>query len=470
MASSRPKRRNAGNKMAKLLDEEEVDDFYSTTYGGFNEADEDNDYIMEKEVEDKVDSDFDIDEDDELVEDPSTIDEPKRKRKTFTKAYKDKPKKSELEKKKQQEQRPRAPKQHKTQSGLSTSAADYERKSTRVSTKAKSEQTRQRVQERDSERMDRKQAREEAMRRYKRSMKSPTQEERLAEAKITEVENLKSLDKYKQMEIEKKRCRYDKNFQSVPFIRYHSYAVEMAPGQTEDLNAKAVDVENGAQSEENLDVDNVDDKRDDETKDLVPKGNEDKVEDKDIKEENDIKDVETVQENKSSVEADDTEKSAEIINDVKMEADSAEDKDAKKMDDKENVESNQSLLEKIRYERTFISFHNDVGNKIYAKVFPRSDMVKPRRQTCPITLLPAKYFDPLTKTPYRDSQAFKILRESYYLYLENYSTEVDKEDEQFKAWLDMRKLERQNKLKSGDKDHLDNNGNEEVVVKTEIDD
>lgn len=46
MASSRPKRRNAGNKMAKLLDEEEVDEFYSTTYGGFDEADEDNDYML----------------------------------------------------------------------------------------------------------------------------------------------------------------------------------------------------------------------------------------------------------------------------------------------------------------------------------------------------------------------------------------------------------------------------------------
>lgn len=87
-----------------------------------------------------------------------------------------------------------------------------------------------------------------------------------------------------------------------------------------------------------------------------------------------------------------------------------------------------------------------------------------------ISRLPAKYFDPLTKTPYRDSQAFKILRESYYLYLENYSTDVDKEDEQFKAWLDMRKLERQNRMKLCDKEQLNNNGNEETVavVKTEV--
>lgn len=43
--AQRERRSNAGNRMAKLLDEEEdVDEFYSTTYGGFNEAEEDNDY------------------------------------------------------------------------------------------------------------------------------------------------------------------------------------------------------------------------------------------------------------------------------------------------------------------------------------------------------------------------------------------------------------------------------------------
>lgn len=44
MAASRPQRINAGNRMAKLLDEEEEDDFYKTTYGGFHEDEEDGDY------------------------------------------------------------------------------------------------------------------------------------------------------------------------------------------------------------------------------------------------------------------------------------------------------------------------------------------------------------------------------------------------------------------------------------------
>lgn len=45
MAASRERRGNAGNKMAKLLDEEEEDDFYKTSYGGFEETENDRDYM-----------------------------------------------------------------------------------------------------------------------------------------------------------------------------------------------------------------------------------------------------------------------------------------------------------------------------------------------------------------------------------------------------------------------------------------
>lgn len=44
MAASRERRHNAGNKIARLLDEEEEDDFYKTSYGGFQDVDNDNDY------------------------------------------------------------------------------------------------------------------------------------------------------------------------------------------------------------------------------------------------------------------------------------------------------------------------------------------------------------------------------------------------------------------------------------------
>lgn len=38
MAAERQPRHNAGNRMAKLLNEEEEDDFYKNTYGGFNDV------------------------------------------------------------------------------------------------------------------------------------------------------------------------------------------------------------------------------------------------------------------------------------------------------------------------------------------------------------------------------------------------------------------------------------------------
>lgn len=42
----REKRNNAGNRMAKLLDEEEEcqDEFYKQNYGGFEDSESDNEY------------------------------------------------------------------------------------------------------------------------------------------------------------------------------------------------------------------------------------------------------------------------------------------------------------------------------------------------------------------------------------------------------------------------------------------
>lgn len=45
MASTREKRTTAGNRLSKVLNEEvEADDFYATTYGGFDEVENDDDY------------------------------------------------------------------------------------------------------------------------------------------------------------------------------------------------------------------------------------------------------------------------------------------------------------------------------------------------------------------------------------------------------------------------------------------
>lgn len=45
MEDSRPRRENAGKNIGKILNQElDGDDFYSTTYGGFSESSEDEEY------------------------------------------------------------------------------------------------------------------------------------------------------------------------------------------------------------------------------------------------------------------------------------------------------------------------------------------------------------------------------------------------------------------------------------------
>lgn len=49
MAATRERRGNAGNKMSRLLDEEEEEDeFYKTSYGGFDDATDDREYVYAK--------------------------------------------------------------------------------------------------------------------------------------------------------------------------------------------------------------------------------------------------------------------------------------------------------------------------------------------------------------------------------------------------------------------------------------
>jgi len=64
-----------------------------------------------------------------------------------------------------------------------------------------------------------------------------------------------------------------------------------------------------------------------------------------------------------------------------------------------------------RCSRTFVSFtHNQTYNDIFSEL--NSSNCRHRR-LCPITGMPAQYFDPLTQMPYATLEAFKILRRIY---------------------------------------------------------
>lgn len=237
LATTRERRATAGNRYAKILNEAEEDEFFKTTYGGFIEEDNDCDYKEEKEVEDVTDSDISIDENDEVVS-GNEDDEPRKTRKAglFTKAYK--------------EPRPvpsvkpsvdaKEPKKKKMSLAFARKLRNekLERKSIRRSTAAKSAATRERVKSRIEIEKKRK------MRRTPRQETRLTQEQLLKEAKITEEENLKSLEKFQKMELEKKKIRFVRKAPTGPVVRYHSVAMPIIKvmgnegGQKEKVEAK----------------------------------------------------------------------------------------------------------------------------------------------------------------------------------------------------------------------------------------
>jgi len=197
MAASRARRTFAGAKMSGLLDKEEEDDFYKTTYGGFSEEVDDRDFNYNSPVEedDEVDSDFSIDENDEPKSDAEAEEEPRRKAAkrgagVQTKAYKEPARKPpDAPKPKQAPTQPRVHKQHRS-SVNALSSPEYGRRLTmRASTAQKTSEVIKSLKQRDAEARRRKLK----MKKHVKVVRKLTQEEILAEAKITERVNLASL-------------------------------------------------------------------------------------------------------------------------------------------------------------------------------------------------------------------------------------------------------------------------------------
>lgn len=216
-----------------------------------------------------MDSDFSIDENDEPVSD-NEEDTKKRKKPTNKRAYKEpaakkpaaSPNKEQKAKNKVKKIVTKRLKSKRTVnvngvsfghsfekqivtclwSNLQYTVLDSGKISLRKSTALKSAATEHRIK-----------ARTEAAKKKPKFLKSddwvPTQEELLEEALITEEENLASLEKFKQMEIEKKKTRPTKRIFSGPTIRYHSLSmplIEVLPKRTRESNRAAAQDESAA--------------------------------------------------------------------------------------------------------------------------------------------------------------------------------------------------------------------------------
>ncbi|XP_055679060.1 vacuolar protein sorting-associated protein 72 homolog [Lutzomyia longipalpis] len=366
MAATRERRCNAGNRIARLLDDEEEDDFYKTSYGGFQEAEDDKDYEQKDEEDDVVDSDFSIDENDEPVSDQEEERVTRKRRGVVTKAYKEPVKKQPVAKDKKAASAKPVQKKAAKPKGVEKrhpkfTVIDSGRKSFRRSTALKSAATQHRLKQLN-----------EAKKHKKVVVKTeewiPTQEELLEEALETEKENLKSLEKYQKMELEKKKTRPTKRAFTGPIIRYQSVSMPLI----EELSI-----------------------------DLTP---------------------------------------------VKAEEEPGETDVTMKFKSKRKTANSRAAAKTgPRVERTFITFENDIDNKVFEKYFPGTKKKPHRSRICPITHLPARYFDPVTKLPYRNLSAFKIIREGYYRQLEE---KGNPENPEIAKWLQWRKQVKEQKQKN----------------------
>nr|CAB3267650.1 TCFL1 protein [Phallusia mammillata] len=247
MASQREPRHNAGNRMNKVMEgEADEDDFYKTTYGGFMEEEEDNDFDSgQEDSADEVDSDFDRSEvEDEPISDEENGDKPKRRKKgVVTKAYKEP---STVVKKPVKKSEQSVPKHSKPETEDQAKSPEKNRKiddqdgpmrkSSRRSTATNSLLTSIRRKEQEEKHKKKR----ESGRKPPVGIRRLTQEELLAEAEKTEKKNLKSLENYQRLEANRKKTMAKKRTFDGPTVKYISTTMTVAPN-TNNVDVEKVD-------------------------------------------------------------------------------------------------------------------------------------------------------------------------------------------------------------------------------------
>ena len=260
------------------------------------------------------------------------------------------------------------------------------RKLTRATTVTKTAETAKRQKERLLQHRKLLKRRAQLAAARKDEMRPLTQAEILEEAKITEKLNLESLKRFQEMELEAKKKARNTNRKSLngPYISYISTSMPLIQEVSRNGNVDGSLVGNG---DDRICVD--DEYEDDEQSDKYQIGEE-------------ITDSHT-----------------DSIHSEKQDA-AKEDVGNEKKDNNNENEMQFRVDSRLKQERTFVTFSD---YDTFRNSFPGQKRKDPIRQpiqqkVCPITRLPAKYFDPVTRLPYANLQAFRILREAYYTQLE----------------------------------------------------
>lgn len=207
MAAERSRRSNAGSGMTKLIeeaeDEVEKDDFYKTTYGGFEEEECDEDFKSDAEAaEDSFDSDFSDSEVEDDVESGGDDEDGKRKKKK-QKVFKPAAQSSSAAPK------PKIKKLSiKKVPPLARTSLDKQERMRATTILKGTNVTKQQMTARRHPKLP--------------QMRRLTQQELLAEARITEEKNLASLAQIMQCEEDKKNAKITKVRYQGPIIRFQS--------------------------------------------------------------------------------------------------------------------------------------------------------------------------------------------------------------------------------------------------------
>lgn len=254
LVSGRAKRSRAGAKMASLLEnEQDKDDFYTSTYGGFEEEENDDDFTQDQSSGDEVDSDFDIDETDEPIaqdEDEEDGKKPRAKR-TAKMAYEiaaDRRKAAAKKAEKSTEEPKKSLPPIRTYSKSVTivkpdspvKSPIYENRVLRNRKRPKKLEHEDSDDEAPKPKVSPKKKRKRNRHSKEPANKVWTQEELLAESKKTETENLASLQKYQLLELERAEKRKAKRVSrelKEPFIRFISTSMPDVPRKVTELNS-----------------------------------------------------------------------------------------------------------------------------------------------------------------------------------------------------------------------------------------
>jgi len=295
-----------------------------------------------------------------------------------------------------------------------STTAEHASRNLRQSTQEISRGFRQRLEEKQQLRKRRR--RRGNLRDQDRKM---SQEELLEEARWTEIENLASLDAYTKMEEERKKVKVKKKPWTGPVVRFLSLTMPLVtdgdvvagPGAGE--KGPGLEGTTGGEKEVGLDGEQVGPLGPiggGETKEVRFLGSSDKMDSSQLS----VSD--TSSHTPSSVldlsMSSRASPSQADKPDVGSEHASSEDATALALPTGSiQLPTQKTQPETLRQSRNFLIFTDT--SKYPSEYFPSVRLQKPKRRLCPVTRLPAKYIDPLTRTPYATPFAFKVIRTRY---------------------------------------------------------